>query len=170
EEVSKTQLAVRLIVELKNIPFAQQELFSNLITDFLTERGKFGGLAIDARGNGQELSENAMLRHPGAVIQIFETQQWYAKYGATLHGLMESGDFTVPDDETIKADFALVVLKNGVPTIPAVRTADRDLKGKRHGDAASAAMLCVCAWEEASLDPAPSFIPVEKKKSKFPWF
>lgn len=170
EEVSKTQLAVRLIVEIKNVPFAQQELFSNLITDFLTERGKFGGLAIDARGNGQELSENAMLRHPGAVIQVFETQQWYAKYGATLHGLMESSDFTVPDDETIKADFALVVLKNGIPTIPAVRTSDRDSKGKRHGDGASAAMLCVCAWENASADPLPIFTTVKKKESKFPWF
>ena len=127
-------------------------------------------MAIDARGNGQELSENAMLRHPGAVIQVFETQQWYAKYGATLHGLMVSSDFTVPDDETIKADFALVVLKNGIPTIPAVRTSDRDSKGKRHGDGASAAMLCVCAWENASADPLPIFTTVKKKESKFPWF
>ena len=79
---------------------------------------------------------------------MMETPAWYAKYGTDLHGLMESSDFTVPDDETIKADFALVVLKNGIPTIPAVRTADRDLKGKRHGDGASAAMLCVCAWRE----------------------
>ena len=145
-------------------------VFNDLITDFLTERKKFGGLAIDSRGNGQQLGEHAMLRHPGASIQVMETNAWYAKYGTDLHGLMESGDFTVPDDETIKADFALVVLKNGIPTIPAVRTSDRDSKGKRHGDGASAAMLCVCAWRECAADPAPSFVSVEKKKSNFPWF
>ena len=167
EEVSKTQLAVRLIVEIKNAPFEQQQLFNDYVTDWLSERKKFGGLAIDSRGNGQQIGEHAMLRHPGASIQVMETNAWYAKYGTDLHGLMESGDFTVPDDETIKADFALVVLKNGIPTIPAVRTADRDQKGKRHGDGASAAMLCVCAWRECAADPAPSFFAAEKKKKSF---
>ena len=167
EEVSKTQLAVRLIVEIKNAPFEQQQLFNDYVTDWLSERKKFGGLAIDSRGNGQQIGEHAMLRHPGASIQVMETNAWYAKYGTDLHGLMESGDFTVPDDETIKADFALVVLKNGIPTIPAVRTSDRDSKGKRHGDGASAAMLCVCAWRECAADPAPSFSVAEKKKKSF---
>lgn len=170
EEVGKTQLAVRLIVEIKNAPFEQQQLFNDLVTDFLTERGKFGGLAIDSRGNGQQIGEHAALRHPGSSIQVMETNAWYAKYGTDLHGLMESADFTVPDDETIKADFLLVVLKNGIPTIPSVRTADRDLKGKRHGDGASAAMLCVCAWRECALDTPPVFTAVEKKKSPFPWW
>ena len=167
EEVSKTQLAVRLIVEIKNAPFEQQQLFNDYVTDWLSERKKFGGLAIDSRGNGQQIGEHAMLRHPGASIQVMETNAWYAKYGTDLHGLMESGDFTVPDDETIKADFALVVLKNGIPTIPAVRTSDRDSKGKRHGDGASAAMLCVCAWRECAADPVPSFFAAEKKKKSF---
>ena len=167
EEVSKTQLAVRLIVEIKNAPFEQQQLFNDYVTDWLSERKKFGGLAIDSRGNGQQIGEHAMLRHPGASIQVMETNAWYAKYGTDLHGLMESGDFSVPDDETIKADFALVVLKNGIPTIPAVRTSDRDSKGKRHGDGASAAMLCVCAWRECAADPAPSFFVAEKKKKSF---
>ena len=167
EEVSRTQLAVRLIVEIKNAPFEQQQLFNDYVTDLLSERKKFGGLAIDSRGNGQQIGEHAMLRHPGASIQVMETNAWYAKYGTDLHGLMESGDFTVPDDETIKADFALVVLKNGIPTIPAVRTSDRDSKGKRHGDGASAAMLCVCAWRECAADPAPSFFVAEKKKKSF---
>ena len=172
EEVAKTQLAVRLIVELKNAPFEQQQYFNDLLTDFLCEeRHRLGGIAIDSRGNGQQIGEHAMLRHPGAAIQVMETNAWYAKYGTDLHGLMESADFTVPDDETIKADFAIVTLKNGIPTIPAVRTADRDLKGKRHGDGASAAMLCVCAWRECAADPAPVFASTEKKKQKgFLWW
>ena len=172
EEIGNTQLAVRLIVELKNAPFEQQQYFNDLLTDFLSEeRHRLGGIAIDSRGNGQQIGEHAMLRHPGAAIQVMETNAWYAKYGTDLHGLMESADFTVPDDETIKADFSLVVLKNGIPTIPGVRTADRDLKGKRHGDGASAAMLCVCAWRECAADTPPVFTAVEKKqKSGFLWW
>ena len=171
EEIGNTQLAVRLIVEIKNAPFEQQQYFNDLVTDFLNERGKFGGLAIDSRGNGQQIGEHAALRHPGASVQVMETNAWYAKYGTDLHGLMESADFTVPDDETIKADFSLVVLKNGIPTIPGIRTADRDLKGKRHGDGASAAMLCVCAWRECAADTPPVFTAVEKKqKSGFLWW
>lgn len=169
EEVSKNQLTVRLIVELKNAPFEQQQYFNDLVTDLLSSRKKLGGLAMDSRGNGQQIGEHAMLRHPGAVIQVMETSAWYAKYGTDLHGLLESADFTLPDDETIKADFSLIVLKNGIPTIPAVRTADRDLKGKRHGDGASAAMLCVCAWRECAANPCPDFVAAERKK-KFLWF
>ena len=121
--------------------------------------------------NGQQIGEHAMLRHPGAAIQVMETASWYAKYGTDLHGLMESADFTVPDDETIKADFAIVTLKNGIPLIPAVRTQDRDLKGKRHGDAASAAMLCVCAWRECAEDVPPVFAAAEqKRKARRGWW
>ncbi|WP_147613850.1 hypothetical protein [Treponema pectinovorum] len=168
EEVEKASLAVRMIVELKNVPFEQQQLFSDLMSDFLEERGRLGGGAIDSRGNGQQIGEHASLRHPGAIVNVMETNAWYAKYGSELHGLMESRDFTVPDDEVIKADFSIVTLKNGIPLIPALRTEDRDGKGKRHADAASAAMLCVCAWRECASSPEPIFTFCEKKK-KWIW-
>lgn len=164
QKVSKTSLSCVMILEIKNVPFEQQQLFSDLVTDFLDEKHILGGGALDARGNGQMLAETASLRHPGAVIGVMESNSWYAKYGSDLHGLMESKDFTVPDDDVAKGDFAIVVLKNGIPTIPAVRTADRDRKGLRHGDCASAAMLCVCAWRECAAEPAPVFSFCKKKK------
>ncbi|MBR5965369.1 MAG: hypothetical protein IK015_04575 [Treponema sp.] len=166
ERTAATRLEVRLVVELKNVPFEQQQLFNDLTTDFLDERRTFGGMAIDSRGNGQQIGEHAALRHPGASIQVMETPAWYAKYGSELHGLLESGDFTVPDDETIKADFAIVTLKNGIPTVPALRLDDRDKKGKRHGDAAVAAMLCACAWRECGEDCPPTFQCAKKKTRK----
>lgn len=164
QQVSNTALSCVIVIELKNVPFEQQQLFSDLLTDFLEERGKLGGGALDSRGNGQQIAEHAALRHPGAIVGVMESSGWYAKYGAELHGLMESADFTVPDDEVTKGDFAIVVLKNGVPTIPGVRTEDRDRKGLRHGDCASAAMLCVCAWRECAAQPSPVFSFCEKKK------
>ncbi len=162
-EETKTSLSTFMLVELKNVPFEQQQLFSDLVTDFLDERRILGGGAMDSRGNGQQIAEHASLRHPGAIVAVMETNAWYAKYGAELHGLMESRDFTVPDDDVSKGDFALVVLKNGIPTIPALRTEDRDRKGLRHGDCASAAMLCVCAWRECAAEPAPFFSFCRKK-------
>lgn len=164
QEATKTSLSTFMLIELKNVPFEQQQLFSDLVTDFLDEKRILGGGALDSRGNGQQIAEHASLRHPGAIVAVMETNAWYAKYGAELHGLMESKDFTVPDDDVSKGDFALVVLKNGIPTIPAVRTEDRDRKGLRHGDCASAAMLCVCAWRECAAEPAPVFSFCKKKE------
>ena len=163
QKATKTSLSTFLLVELKNVPFEQQQLFSDLVTDFLDEKRILGGGAMDSRGNGQQIAEHASLRHPGAIVAVMETNAWYAKYGAELHGLMESRDFTVPDDDVSKGDFALVVLKNGIPTIPALRTEDRDRKGLRHGDCASAAMLCVCAWRECAAEPTPLFSFCRKK-------
>ena len=162
-EETKTSLSTFLLVELKNVPFEQQQFFSDLVTDFLDEKRILGGGALDSRGNGQQIAEHASLRHPGAIVAVMETNAWYAKYGAELHGLMESRDFTVPDDDVSKGDFSIVILKNGIPTIPALRTEDRDRKGLRHGDCASAAMLCVCAWRECAAEPAPFFSFCRKK-------
>ena len=153
-----------MIIEMRNVPFEQQQLFNDLLTDFLEESKRLGGGALDSRGNGQQIAEHAVLRHPGAIVAVMETTSWYGKYGSELHALMESGDFTVPDDDIIKADFGVVVLKNGFPTIPQVRTSDRDNKSFRHGDGASAAMLSVCAWRECAVNPAPCFYAAEKKK------
>ncbi len=163
EEVEKTSLAARLIIELHNVPFEQQQLFSDLLTGLLDSRHTLGGGALDARGNGQQIAEHAMLQHPGAVICVMESSAWYAKYGTDLHALLESTDFTIPDDDTVKGDFSIVTLKNGIPVIPPVRTGDRDGKGMRHGDAASAAMLSVAAWRECAADPAPVFASCERK-------
>ena len=159
-------LETKLIIELQNVPFEQQELFNDMLTDLLDKRKIFGGGALDSRGNGQQLAEHAMLRHPGAIICVMENAVWYGKYGADLHALMESKDFTVPDDDVIKGDFAIVTLKNGIPYIPPIRTGDRDGKGTRHGDAASAALLSVCAWRECAADPEPFF---EVTNRKDPW-
>lgn len=167
EEIEKTSLATRMIIEMRNVPFEQQQLFNDLLTDFLEESKRLGGGALDSRGNGQQIAEHAVLRHPGAIVAVMETTSWYGKYGSELHALMESGDFTVPDDDIIKADFGVVVLKNGFPTIPQVRTSDRDNKSFRHGDGASAAMLSVCAWRECAVNPAPCFYAAEKKKDSW---
>ena len=67
-----------------------------------------------------------------------------------------------------------VVLKNGNPYVPDIRLKDRD-GGKRHGDAALAAVLACYAVSECAASPAPMFYSAKnqtEKKSiwdKLPW-
>lgn len=172
EEIDKTSLACRMIIEIRNAPFESQQLINDLINDALKERSAFGGGAIDSVGNGAQIAEHAAVRYPGSVIQVKESMSWYAEFFPKLKADIEDLTFSVPDDETIKSDFSIVTLKNGIPCIPDMRTADRDSRHKRHGDGAVASVLCVCAWEQCAADPAPSFTavkPKEQKRSAFGW-
>ena len=61
EEIEKTSLAVRLIVEIKNAPFEQQQYFNDLVTDFLDGRVARvrRGCAARVRGCGEEAGSAA---------------------------------------------------------------------------------------------------------------
>lgn len=163
-EAAKTALSTFLIIELKNCPFEQQQLLNDLITDSLKRRKLFGGGAIDSRGNGAQIGERAKLRSPGAVVQVMATQAWYAEFISMAKGVLESGEINVPNDETIKGDFSVIVLKNGIPAITPYKTDDRGGKGKRHGDGAIAFVHCVCAWKECRSDAEPVFIPSGRRR------
>lgn len=170
EETEQKTPALRLSIEIRNCPFKEQEQIVMSILDFCRQRNRLGGFAIDSRGNGQQLGETAMLEYPGAAVQVMLTTGIYAEWLPKLRTYLEENIFLIPDDEYTKADFGIVTLKNGVPVIPDVHTADRTGKAKRHGDSAVAAMLLIYAWLECSLDPAPIYVPVRKKKEKaFVW-
>jgi len=161
----------RLYIEIKNCPFKEQEQAVLEILGFAADRHILGGFAIDSRGNGQQISESAMLAYPGAAVQVMLTTGIYAEWLAKLKAYLEENIFLVPDDEYVKADFGIVTLKNGVPVIPDVHTVDRVARAKRHGDSAVSAMLAVYAWVNCSLDPAPTFVPIrrERKDKGFYW-
>ena len=131
-------------------------------------------MAIDGRGNGQQIAETMSLEFPGAAVAVMETAAWYAEWFPRMKALMESSEWTVPDDQTIMADFGIVVLKNGNPYVPDIRLKDRD-GGRRHGDAALAAVLACYAVSECAASPAPMFYSaknqIEKKSiwDKLPW-
>ena len=135
------------------------------------ESGVLGGMAIDARGNGQQIAETLSLEFPGAVEPIMETASWYATWFSKLRALIETEDFTLPKDETILADFGIVVLKNGNPYIPDIRLKDRD-GTKRHGDGALSAVLACYAVHECVASAPPIFqsVPKKSRKQHFSWF
>lgn len=161
-----------LVIEIQNCPFREQEQAVRLLLESAQRRGVLGGIAIDARGNGQALAENISVDFPGAAAGVMETAAWYAEWFARLKAFFETEDFTLPDDETVLADFGIVTVKNGNPYIPDVRTADRTGRGRRHGDAAAAAVLACYALHECAASPPPVFsaAPVKKRRGFFGLF
>lgn len=150
---------VPFIVELRNVPFQQQEQAVKYLLDRLP---RFTGGAFDARGNGQYLAERAMQRYGASRIhQIMLSEGWYREHMPPLKAAFEDGDLTdLPKDADILADLRAVQVVKGVPRVPDVRTTGED-KGKRHGDAAVALALAWYASRElkggiiAPFEPAP---------------
>jgi phage FluMu gp28-like protein len=142
---------VPFVVELRNVPFRQQEQIAFYLLDRLP---RFMGGAFDARGNGQFLAEVAMQRYGASRIQqVMLTENWYREHMPPVKAALEDGTLNgLPKDADILADLRAVQVVRGVPRIPDTRSTGED-KGKRHGDAAVAVALAYFASREINLGP-----------------
>lgn len=139
------------IVELRNVPFRQQEQVAFYLLDRLP---RFMGGAFDARGNGQYLAEVAMQRYgAGRIQQVMLSETWYRENMPPVKAALEDGTLDgLPKDADVLADLRAVEVVRGVPRIPEGRTQGAD-KGKRHGDAAVAVALAYYASREINKGP-----------------
>jgi phage FluMu gp28-like protein len=128
-------------VELRNVPFRQQEQILFWLADHLP-RFCFG--ALDARGNGQYLAEVAMQRYGSASIaQVMLSNPWYLENFPKFKAALEDGTLDeLPLDRDTLDDLRCVVVDKGIPKIPDKQGKGAD-GGQRHGDAAVAFCL---AW------------------------
>lgn len=142
---------VPFTVELRNVPFQQQEQVCNFLLDRLP---RFTGGAFDARGNGQYLAERAVQRYGATRIQqVMLTESWYREHMPPVKAALEDGNLQdLPKDADTLADLRAVQLVRGVPRVPDVRATGED-KGKRHGDAAVAVALAYYASRELNKGP-----------------
>lgn len=140
------------ILELRNVPFRQQEQVAFYLLDRLP---RFAGGAFDARGNGQYLAEVAMQRYgPDRIRQVMLSEGWYREHMPPVKAALEDGTLIdLPKDADILADLRAVQIINGVPRIPDTRTTGADA-GLRHGDAAVAVALAYFASRETSTGGA----------------
>lgn len=138
-------------VELRNVPFQQQEQICYYLLDRLP---RFTGGAFDSRGNGQYLGERAMQRYGATRIhQVMLTESWYREHMPPVKAALEDGNLDgLPKDADVLADLRAVQVVRGVPRIPDVRSKGED-KGKRHGDAAVAVALAYYASRELNAGP-----------------
>lgn len=146
--VQQTRLLYRrtpFVVELRNIPFAQQEQILFWIGDRLP---RLAGGALDAGGNGAALAEAAAQKWGmDRIAQVKFSVDWYRENMPKLKDTLESLGMSLPKDADVLGDFRLIKMVDGVARVPASRTNQKGegaadgKKKKRHGDAAIAAAL-----------------------------
>ncbi|BCB62268.1 hypothetical protein HaloA020_29690 [Halomonas sp. A020] len=133
-----TQQLVRqvpFLVELRNVPFKQQEQVLFFIVDRLP---RLQGGALDGRGNGQYLAEQAAERYGSIVEVIMLSQSWYLNNMPPFKAAFEDELITLPRDSQVVDDLRALQVIKGVPKLPDAKTGDSK---DRHGDAAIALAL-----------------------------
>jgi len=127
-------------VELRNIPFQQQEQIFYYICDRLP-RFRYG--ALDARGNGQYLAERAMQRYGASrIAQVMLTEQWYRENMYQYKSAFEDKTILLARDADVIEDHRAFKVIKGVAKLPETKTKGQDRK-QRHGDSGIAGAL---AW------------------------
>lgn len=131
---------VPFIVELKNLPFKNQEQILVYIADRLP---RLIGGKLDARGNGQYLAEQAKYKYGAQRIEeVMLSQSWYLSNMPKLKAAFEDDMIRIPRDADILSDLRAIQVINGIPKIPDGKT---DEAKQRHGDAAIAIALAYVA-------------------------
>lgn len=131
---------VPFLVELHNVPFRQQEQVFNYIVDRLP---RLQGGALDGRGNGQYLAEQAGYRYGSGRMQaIMLSQGFYLEHMPKFKAAFEDAKIEVPQDLDVLTDLRALQVIKGIPKLPDGKT---DSKKQRHGDAAIALFLAYYA-------------------------
>lgn len=155
-------IKTKLQVELKNIPFRQQEQILFYIVDRLP---RLRGGAMDARGNGQALAEYAQDKYGSEVIAcVMLSESFYREQMPRFKSHFEDGLITIPRDDDTSTDLrALSINRRGTPCLGDLRTGQEK---ERHGDAAISLFLMVYA---STLDGAPiEFTPIPRSNHRNP--
>lgn len=151
------------LVELRNVPYAEQRLVLFYLVDRLP---LFLGGAIDAGGNGGEIAEAAAVRYGSIrIAEVMLSEGWYRDNMPPVKAALEDGSFyDLPADQDVVDDWRLVQLVKGVARVPDSRSTDKEGK-KRHGDAAISGAL---AWFASRNAVAPyEFIEVPKSSGRW---
>ncbi|MEO0442812.1 MAG: terminase family protein [Pseudomonadota bacterium] len=152
---------VPFLVELFNMPYHQQRQILLYIT---TRLPRLRGGALDNRGNGGYLAEQAAEKHGNGIIEKVDlSQSWYLNNMPRFKSAFEDGSIAIPNDADVVADLQAIKLIKGVAKVPDVNTST--IKGKnRHGDAAIALSL---AYYASLMDTVAyeytAVLPVDRK-------
>jgi phage FluMu gp28-like protein len=144
------QLAAKMVrrtpfvIELRNVPFKQQEQILFYLVDRLP---KFIAGSMDAGGNGQYLAEQAYYKYGSRVEQVKLSIDWYRENMPRYKAAFEDGMIELPSDPDILMDHRAITMENGVAKVSDVRATGRDGK-QRHGDSAIAGALAYYASQK----------------------
>ncbi|WP_256587800.1 hypothetical protein [Pseudomonas sp. Irchel 3E13] len=127
------------VLELRNVPFKQQEFILFYIVRRLPN---FLKGAHDARGNGQQIAEAAAVEFGfNRIDQVMLTEGWYRDNMPKLKAALEDDTLNgIPADKDVTGDIRAFRVVKGVARIPETRTSEKG-GDKRHGDAGVALAL-----------------------------
>lgn len=141
---------VPFLLELRNVPFKQQEQVLFHVVDALPT---FLAGAMDARGNGQYLAEVAAQRYGFTrIVQVMLSESWYRDEMPRYKAALEDGLLTLPMDADVLADHGLIQVIRGVARFPDNAHTKGSDGGQRHGDSA---MACILAWHANAQNVVP---------------
>ncbi|EBN0461047.1 hypothetical protein ADQ41_27155, partial [Salmonella enterica subsp. enterica serovar Dublin] len=92
---------VPFLVELKNVPYKQQEQVLFAICDALP---RCSGIVIDSRGNGSYIGESAEDRYGAMVLKLMPTEGWYRDNMPGYKAAFEDGTITLPKHDGLLQD------------------------------------------------------------------
>lgn len=130
----------KLVVELRNIPFAQQKEIFFFVGDRLP---RFVKGAVDRTGNGAYLAEEAAMRYGSRIVEVAFSRAWYETEMPPYIEAFADGTIVLPRHEDVLRDHQALQFVDGIIRVP------RDFRFKgsdgldRHGDSAVAGAL---AW------------------------
>lgn len=158
-------LHCRLVVELRNIPFSQQEQVLNFICDYL--KSQLAGMALDAGGIGASNAEKAMQRYGASMVHgVKFSQAWYALNMPPFKASLEDETLTdLPRDDDVLSDLLAFEIIDGIPKLPKVKNVGKDKK-KRHGDIGVALVLMHYAYRNIDQRPVSAVSRVLRKAKK----
>lgn len=134
------QRVVPFLVELRNVPFKQQEQVLFYIVDRLP---RLQGGALDARGNGQYLAEQAVERYGAGLVEaVMISQAWYLDAMPKFKAALEDAVVSIPRDREVGDDLRAIEVIKGIPRLPEGKTGSSK---NRHGDAAIALVMAYYA-------------------------
>lgn len=129
---SNLDRTVPFSVELRNIPFKQQEQVLFFILDRLP---RLLGGAMDAGGNGMYLAEQARHRYGSQrVLEVKLSDSWYLEHMPKFKAAFEDGKLTIPADSAQLQDLRALQSINGIIKLPKGKT--QTGTDQRHGDSA----------------------------------
>ncbi len=139
------------VVELRNVPFKEQELIGKYIADRLP---RLSGFCPDGTGLGLPMAEAFLQKYGAHIVEVVMlSQAWYRENMPKFKSVFEDAEMSIPKDDDTYSDLRLIRTMNGVAQIPTdKRTTDRSRKDrKRHGDSAIACALANYAAERDAL-------------------
>lgn len=146
-ETPQLSLHIPLVIEMRNVPFREQEAIFNHVVERLP---RFVAAKMDARGNGQMIAENAQRKFGASRIDaVMASDAWYLENMPPAVARFSDGTTLIPADEFLIDDLVALKRIGGVIKLDQTRTG---AAGKRrHGDFAIAFALLNAATEEDLL-------------------